>query len=490
MLLVLFPEERPVYTEQPPGEEEDCILSELRRGPVWATARTTIVRKGRRFSRFARAHAAELAGKLSADRALQRIIKLSFFKAARDCTGAEPPWGALTGIRPAKIVARMLEQGASERKADAVLRDVYFVSEPRRRLCIDAAAAELEVKKTLRPDEISLYVGIPFCPTRCAYCSFVSHSVEKSLSLVGPFLQRLEEEIAAAGEAVKASGHRIRSVYIGGGTPTTLSAEQLRDLLGALEKGFDLAGCTEYTVEAGRPDTITPEKLAVLRSLGVNRISVNPQSMQEEVLRAIGRRHGAEDTKRAVELVRAADFPVLNMDLIAGLPQDSAAGFRDSLERVLSFRPENVTVHTLALKKGARLMLEKGELPGPEIVGDMLEHAEERLRSAGYRPYYLYRQKFMSGNFENVGWCLPGRECVYNICMMEELHTVLSLGGGAVTKIVDPESGQIRRICNPKYPYEYIESAEKIVTGKGALSSFPASRGEADRKEGKTELGL
>jgi oxygen-independent coproporphyrinogen-3 oxidase len=472
MLLVLFPEERPVYPGQSPAEKEDHIRSVIRRGPVWATARTTIVRDGKQYSRFARAPVSELSGKLAADRALQRILKLSFFKAARDCTGAQPPWGALTGIRPAKIVARLLEQGGSVREADALLKNVYFVSPARRQLCIDAAQAELAVKHSLSPDEISLYVGIPFCPTRCAYCSFVSHSVEKSLRLVDPFLDLLAEEIKAAGEAIRAAGRRIRPVYIGGGTPTTLSAEQLGALLGRMQEHLDLSGCTEFTVEAGRPDTITKEKLAALRKYKVDRVSVNPQSMREEVLQAIGRRHSAEDTEQAVALVREAGFRHLNMDLIAGLPADSEAGFRSSTERVLSFRPENVTVHTLALKKGSRLMLEKGTLPGPETVGKMLETAEAALRAAGYRPYYLYRQKFMSGNFENVGWCLPGSECYYNICMMEELHTILSLGGGGVTKLVNAETGQISRVCNAKYPYEYIGSREKILEGKGALLSF------------------
>ena len=240
--------------------------------------------------------------------------------------------------------------------------------------------------------------------------------------------------------------------------------------MGVLARHVDLSACTEYTVEAGRPDTITAEKLAILKANGCDRISVNPQSMSDTVLRAIGRSHTAEDILRAWELVEAARFPVRNMDLIAGLPADTEAGFRDSLDKVIALAPENITVHTLAMKKGSRLMAEGGGRPDGEVVSAMLDYAWETLRDMGYVPYYLYRQKYMSGGFENVGWCLPGTESLYNVCMMEELHTILSLGSGGVTKLIDTRAGSLKRLSNPKYPKEYIEHIDDIIAQKEEIA--------------------
>ena len=290
-----------------------------------------------------------------------------------------------------------------------------------------------------------------------------------SLGLVEPYLAALTEELAAAGAALAAAGHTVRAVYVGGGTPTTLTAPQLDALLTALGRHVDLSSCAEFTVEAGRPDTVTAEKLSVLRAHGVDRVSVNPQTMEDAVLTAIGRRHCAADIPAANALARAAGFDCINMDLIAGLPQDSFDGFCRSLDSVLSMSPENVTVHTLALKRGSRLMAQGGALPAGDEVARMLDHADKTLRGRGYAPYYLYRQKYMSGSFENVGWALSGKENLYNICMMEELHSVLALGAGAVTKLVDHAAGSIRRIANPKYPYEYIDQLPSVLARKRAL---------------------
>lgn len=284
--------------------------------------------------------------------------------------------------------------------------------------------------------------------------------------MLEPYLDALCREVRAAGAALRRGGRRVRSVYFGGGTPTTLSAPQLDRLMGELEEAVDLSACVEYTVEAGRPDTITAEKLAVLRTRGCTRVSVNPQTMEDHVLRAIGRAHAADDIRRAWALVREAGFPYANMDLIAGLPLDTAEGFRRSLDQVVAMAPENVTVHTLALKKGSRLMAEGGGLPSPGEVSAMLDYAWETLRGSGYTPYYLYRQKYMSGGFENVGWCRPGGESLYNICMMEELHTILSLGAGGVTKLIDHGAGSLVRLSNPKYPKEYIDHIDAIVAQK------------------------
>ena len=472
MLLTLFPGERPSYPDRPAGEGEDSLTLSLSLGGRWATARAVLTRDGRRWIAAARAPVpAPDAGRVERDRVLQRVVKNAFYRAGVQALGREPPWGGLTGVRPVKLPTRALEQGATRRQADRLLRDLYRVSAPRRALALDCAQATLAAKRTLAPEDVSLYVGVPFCPTRCAYCSFVSADVGRTFSLMEPYVDALCREIAAAGAAVRRGGRRIKSVYIGGGTPTTLSPALLDRLMGALEGAFDLSACAEYTVEAGRPDTITAEKLSVLRERGCTRVSVNPQSMDDRVLAAIGRAHSAADILQAWDLVRRAGFPYANMDLIAGLPADTPEGFRASLDQVLSLGPENVTVHTLALKKGSRLTLEKnGALPAPEQVSAMLDYAWGALRAAGYAPYYLYRQKYMSGGFENVGWCRPGAESLYNICMMEELHTILSLGSGGVTKVIDPRAGSLVRQANPKYPKEYIETLDPILQAKENLT--------------------
>ena len=472
MLLTLFPGERPSYPDRPAGEGEDSLTLSLSLGGRWATARAVLTRDGRRWTAAARAPVpAPDAGRVERDRVLQRVVKNAVYRAGVQALGREPPWGGLTGVRPVKLPTRALEQGATRRQADRLLRDLYRVSAPRRALALDCAQATLAAKRTLAPEDVSLYVGIPFCPTRCAYCSFVSADVGRTFSLMEPYVDALCREIAAAGAAVRRGGRRIKSVYIGGGTPTTLSPALLDRLMGALEGAFDLSACAEYTVEAGRPDTITAEKLSVLRERGCTRVSVNPQSMDDRVLAAIGRAHSAADILQAWDLVRRAGFPYANMDLIAGLPTDTPEGFRASLDQVLSLGPENVTVHTLALKKGSRLTLEKnGALPAPEQVSAMLDYAWGALRAAGYAPYYLYRQKYMSGGFENVGWCRPGAESLYNICMMEELHTILSLGSGGVTKVIDPRAGSLVRQANPKYPKEYIETLDPILQAKENLT--------------------
>ena len=472
MLLTLFPGERPSYPDRPAGEGEDSLTLSRPRGGRWATARAGLTRDGRRWTAATRAPVpAPDAGRVERDRVLQRVVKNAFYRAGVQALGREPPWGGLTGVRPVKLPTRALEQGATRRQADRLLRDLYRVSAPRRALALDCAQATLAAKRTLAPEDVSLYVGVPFCPTRCAYCSFVSADVGRTFSLMEPYVDALCREIAAAGAAVRRGGRRIKSVYIGGGTPTTLSPALLDRLMGALEGAFDLSACAEYTVEAGRPDTITAEKLSVLRERGCTRVSVNPQSMDDRVLAAIGRAHSAADILQAWDLVRRAGFPYANMDLIAGLPADTPEGFRASLDQVLSLGPENVTVHTLALKKGSRLTLEKnGALPAPEQVSAMLDYAWGALRAAGYAPYYLYRQKYMSGGFENVGWCRPGAESLYNICMMEELHTILSLGSGGVTKVIDPRAGSLVRQANPKYPKEYIETLDPILQAKENLT--------------------
>ena len=467
-LLAFFPQERPVYE----GEGEPWAEVKLLEGKRFHTAVTTIAMDGKRARGAARAELKAIADPYEQERTRQKILKLSFFKAAAALTGTVPPWGALTGIRPAKLAARLLAQGHTRRDTDRILRETYFVSPQRRRLCLDAAEASLRADRDLDERDISLYVGIPFCPTRCAYCSFVSNSVEKSFRLVEPFLETLGREIASAGAMVERLGLRVKSFYMGGGTPTTLSAGQMDRLLGQLEEHFDLSRLVERTVEAGRPDTITREKLEVLKAHGVDRISVNPQTMEDHVLRAIGRRHTAADIEATMEIVAAVGFPHVNMDLIAGLPEDTAEGFRRSLRRVLDFGTDNLTIHTLSLKKGSRITLEGTRSPSVEEVAAMLDYADPALRAAGFAPYYLYRQKYQSGSFENVGWCKTGGEGLYNIYIMEELHSILSMGAGGSTKMVDRRRNRIERAFNLKFPLEYIQRPEKVAENQRVFAAF------------------
>ncbi|MDR2357526.1 MAG: coproporphyrinogen dehydrogenase HemZ [Oscillospiraceae bacterium] len=471
IMLAMFPGELPDYSRDGAGGGlRACVR--LGYGAVYATASVSITGGGDVGRGYARVRRAALTDALERDRLLQSAVKRAFYKAAVAVSGTRPVWGSVTGIRPAGVAAGLIKRGATERGAVRALRRTYHVAPERAALCVDAARQAAEVESGLPDRAAMLYVGIPFCPSRCAYCSFVSHSVEKSGALIAPFLGALRAELGAVAGLARSLGLSIFAVYVGGGTPTILTASQLDGLLGDVSALFSLADAREFTVEAGRPDTITREKLNVMRSRGVTRISVNPQSMSDAVLDAIGRRHTARDAVRAVEDARTAGFDDVNMDVIAGLPSDTASGFAATMDSVLALRPENVTVHTLSLKKGSRITLDSVPVPDGGAVSVMLECAASRLRAAGYFPYYLYRQKFTSGGFENVGWSLPGHAGVYNVCMMEELRTVLACGGGGVTKLVDRASGRIKRVFNPKYPYEYVERIESIIGRKTEIEVF------------------
>ncbi|MBQ9166304.1 MAG: coproporphyrinogen dehydrogenase HemZ [Oscillospiraceae bacterium] len=472
IMLVLLPDQRPEYPEAGPSEGDIWARSALIRQGGFAVAETELSLGGEVVKASSQVEETAMSDQLTTDRLLQRILKQSFYKATVQLLDKAPDWGALTGIRPAKLASKALEEGLTEEEATQRFLNEYFVSPQRTRLAMEAAKAGLEIKESLKPEELSLYIGIPFCPTRCAYCSFVSADVQKALKLVEPFLEALDKEIDAVAEILPKAGAVIRSIYIGGGTPTTLSASQLDHLLSHVRSAFDLSRLSEFTVEAGRPDTITPEKMEVLYRHGVDRVSVNPQSMEDEVLQAMGRDHSAADIKVAYQMARDAKLPAVNMDLIAGLPKDTVEGFRYTMDTVLSMDPENITVHTLALKKGSRLMMERQGLPSGEETARMLDYAWVSLEKAGYRPYYLYRQKYMSGALENIGWCKPGFEGVYNVCIMEELHTILALGAGGSTKLTDPSTGKIVRMTNPKYPYEYIQRIDQICEEKAELIPF------------------
>ena len=458
LMLSLFPENTRAQAQ-----------STLHRGKMWLTASARITLDGKTI---------RASRRLRADRETVRLrrqaLQQSLYLAAIQLLPELPPWGALAGVRPTKITTRHLLEGGTPASADRLLRDVYYVTPDRRKLSVDCSESTVAAAGLLSPEDVSVYVGIPFCPTRCSYCSFVSRTVGKKTELLEPYLQALLEEIHFTGELLASSGKKIRTLYIGGGTPTTLSSSQLARLMDALGESFDLSRCLEFTVEGGRPDTLDEEKLQTIRLHGADRMSINPQTMEDAVLRACGRPHRGEDVLRAYAQAEQCGYQAINMDLIAGLPQDSPEGFRRSLDAVAALHPANITVHTLALKKGADLFEKRAQLPSPAQVTDMVSYASQTLRGLGYKPYYLYRQKYMSGSFENVGWSRDNLDCLYNIYMMEELHTILSLGGGGMNKVNLP-NGRLERFHNPKFPEQYIEMLPNGLKQKEELFALMGS---------------
>ena len=444
------------------GRLESC----LHRGKVWLTAVTTITLEGKTFRGIRRAKVAEESVRLR-----RQILQQSLYAAALPYLGEAPAWGALSGVRSTKLSTKHMLAGGTEKSADKMLKDVYYVTPERRKLAVDCSVSTVAAVEKMDERDISLYVGIPFCPTRCAYCSFVSRSVGKRTELLDPYLQALYRELEVTGQLLKDSGKTVRSVYIGGGTPTTLSASQMAKLLDTVYDTVDLGRCLEFTVEGGRPDTLDEEKLMTIRAHGADRMSINPQTMNDPVLRACGRPHKAEDVLRAYEQAEKAGFASINMDLIAGLPKDDFEGFCHSLDTVAALRPGNITVHTLALKKGADLFEDPKDLPSGQEVARMVEYANRTLYSLGYKPYYLYRQKYMSGSFENVGWSRDNLDCLYNIYMMEELHTIVSIGGGGMNKVNLP-GGRVQRFHNPKFPEQYTQQIESVLEQKRELFSL------------------
>ena len=448
-----------LFPQGQPGQ----AVSTLHRGKTWLTASTQITLDEKTVQASRRIPAAEETVRLR-----RRALQQSYYLAACQLLPVLPPWGALAGVRPTKLTTKHLLEGGTPRSADKMLKDVYYVTESRRKLAVDCSVSTVRAARLLQPQDLSVYIGIPFCPSRCAYCSFVSRTIGKKTELLEPYLEALLSEIRLTGDLLRVSGKTIRSLYIGGGTPTTLSTPQMIRLLDAINQSFDLSRCLEFTVEGGRPDTLDAEKLRAIHDRGVNRMSINPQTMEDSVLRCCGRIHKTQDILRAYDQATAAGFQDINMDLIAGLPTDTPEGFRHSLDAVAQLNPSNITVHTLALKKGADLFEHRENLPSAEAVAEMVAYAEATLRNLGYKPYYLYRQKYMSGSFENVGWSRDNRDCLYNIYMMEEVHTIVSLGGGGMNKVNLPD-GSLRRFHNPKFPEQYIEMLDSVLQQKREL---------------------
>lgn len=403
------------------------------------------------------------------------LLATQMYKVLTDLTGYVPKWGLLTGIRPSKLLIALQKEMGTENAA-RYFTERFFVAPEKTALAESVAAREDAIIQTSKPDSCSLYVSIPFCPTRCSYCSFVSHAISSPSvkKLIPDYVALLSQEIAETGKMAKELGLRLESVYFGGGTPTTLSAEELGTLLAAVDKAFDLSGVREYTVEAGRPDTITKEKLDALYRGGVTRISINPQTFNNQVLENIGRKHTAAMTEEAFIAARNAGFHNINMDLIAGLPGDTTDSFASSIDKAISFTPENITVHTLSLKRSSNMGTSGTQIDRSQglAADEMLHYAYKALTEQAYSPYYMYRQARTLGNLENTGYTKDGFECLYNIFMMEECHTVFAVGAGAVTKLKAPHGKEIERIFNYKYPYEYISGFSELQKRKAAILDF------------------
>ena len=400
-----------------------------------------------------------------------RNMELAVFGVLTEILSIRPKWGVLTGIRPVKLAMQLHDMGLSEEEIRKKLKEERLVSDEKLDLLLTTMEHELEIRASSRPNSVSLYISIPFCPSRCSYCTFTSHSVEKAAKLIPQYVELLCGELKDIAVLIDEIGLHLETVYMGGGTPTVLTAKQLDRVLSTVNESFDMSGVRELTVEAGRPDTITAEKLAVLKKNGVRRISINPQTMDDEVLAAIGRKHTAEDVKNAFALAKTFGFDSINMDLISGLPGDNMEKFRKTIAEVIAMNPDNITLHTLTVKHGANLA-PMAQSVFAATADAMNEYAYGEFAKAGYFPYYLYRQKGTVDNLENVGFCKPGKEGIYNIFIMDETHTVLSAGAGGVTKLKAPYDKKIERIFNFKYPYEYIERFELMNERKEQVRNF------------------
>lgn len=395
------------------------------------------------------------------------------YKLLCDFTGLTQPWGILTGVRPVKLLRRLAEESNEEQAVKKFEKD-FFVSNEKIALSRETEHNERKILELSKPESFSLYVGIPFCPSRCSYCSFVMASIERAEKLIEPYTKLLCEEIKRTAEIANKLGLRLETVYFGGGTPTTLSAEQLNTVLKTVNKSFDMSTCREFTVEAGRPDTIDIAKLFALKENKVDRISINPQTVNDEVLKTIGRKHTAQQFFDAFELARKCGFDNINTDLIAGLPTDTTKSFKNSLDSIVRLNAECITVHTLCMKRASRLTTEGVtlDLQQARDAREVLAYTQNILGQNEYIPYYMYRQSRMVGNLENVGWSKKGFESLYNVYVMDETHTILACGSGGVTKLKRNNPDYLERIFNFKYPYEYIDRFDELIQRKSGIMQF------------------
>ena len=470
MLRVFFPSTKIAVTPTRNGET-DYILTSCKQDADGAllSVSYSLLGNNRRIERLVSVD--ERCFDDTTDDLYERRLVQMLYDLMQELTGYTPPWGILTGVRPAKLMLR-LSQAYGEQAACRYFTTELRVSNEKTALALRVAKTETPITLESKPRSFSLYVSIPFCPSRCSYCSFVSHSIDQAKKLMPNYVALLCREIEETAAIVKQLNLQLESVYIGGGTPTALDAGLLKAVTDAVRSNFDISAQTEFTIEAGRPDSVSDEKFDVIRQAGATRISINPQTFNDDVLCTIGRKHTSAQTEQALLMARQHGFHNINMDLIAGLPTDTVPSFRHTLEKTLSFQPENITVHTLAHKRASTLVTQQLETGSVTAAGEMLSYAMQRLTQEGYVPYYMYRQSNCLGNLENVGWAKPSYACRYNIFMMEETHTVLAVGAGAVTKLRSPFSNDLERIFNHKYPYEYMNRFDELMERKSRIVSF------------------
>ncbi len=426
------------------------------------------MKTGSRFEKYKKNYTKNRTAKIA--------VGIAVFEAGKRFFGTVPPWGILTGVRPAKIAAEMLDSGMDFAAVKKTLEKEYFLNPKKSNLVTEIATVEKEIIDSTDENACSVYISIPFCPSRCAYCSFVSYATPRLLSLIPDYLERLKQDIDRMFDTIKSVGKKVVTVYIGGGTPTTLDEKQLEDLLSKIAEKIDVFSLKEYTLEAGRPDTVTKEKLDIAAKYGVTRVSINPQTLNDNVLKQIVRKHTAEDFFKAYNIARESNIKYINTDLIAGLPGDTFAGFSKTVDEILKLSPDNLTVHTFCVKKSADILRYNSEVysRGGGDTPKSVSYALLKSKNAGYVPYYIYRQKNTVGNLENVGYAKPGSEGLYNIYMMEDVHSVFACGAGGVTKLISKDK-EMKRVAYPKYPYEYLDmqkEPEKIEDVFRQITSF------------------
>ncbi|MBQ7962869.1 MAG: coproporphyrinogen dehydrogenase HemZ [Clostridia bacterium] len=460
VIRIFFPLEKINVVSELPEVTDDCVITYLKDGII-----------GCEINIFCGNGKREVSVENKDEKEQELILARLLYDIFTSLTGIVPSWGVLTGVRPSKLMRTLISENGEEYATD-YFRNELLVSDKKTALALSVAKAEDRIIALSGEKSYSLYVSIPFCPTRCSYCSFVSHSIAQAKKLVPDYVRLLCDELREISVIADKIGLKLETIYFGGGTPTSLDEQSLRAVTDAVSKYFDVKNVREYTIEAGRPDTLNKEKLEIMKNAGVTRISINPQTFNADVLENIGRKHSPEMTVEAFRMAREAGFDNINMDFIAGLPGDTYDSFRNSIDTAVSLSPENITIHTLALKRAANIVT-KGQTDSVyRETAKMLDYADSALHSEDYFPYYMYRQSKTVGNNENVGWSKKDRECLYNIYMMEEIHTVLAAGGGAVTKLKSQEDGRIERIFNFKYPYEYISRFDELLERKKYIYEF------------------
>jgi len=458
LCMIFFPGVK--FSETEADEDGLSVTVKVTENEIGAVAEVDLCSEDKKTSAI---RSEDYKTEIPAERTVKLAVGAAVIAAAGDMVGYKPSWGMLTGVRPSKVATELLNSGYSKTRVKKILNAEYFVVPKKASLATDVALNEAAIIGIPDERDCSVYISIPFCPSRCAYCSFVSYTSKKLLSLIPEYVERLVSDVKATFGSINKLGLNVKTVYIGGGTPTTLSADQLRILLSTINECTDVSRLEEFTLESGRPDTITAEKFAVAKEYGVTRICVNPQSLSDEVLKGIGREHNSADFFKAYDIARASGIKYINTDLIVGLPGDNFKSFSATFDKILQLRPDNITVHTFCVKKSSDFLRNGSKvysLRGGD-AGKCVDYSQIKSLQAGYKPYYMYRQKNTVGNYENVGFALEGAEGRYNIYMMEEVHSIFAVGAGAVSKMVKypSEKGEkpiIERLFNLKYPYEYL----------------------------------